>query len=171
MNDFFLIGRIRAVANENGYLGIVPFSDFIDRYEELDKVFINVFGGCREFFVENAVINEKSVLLKFKNFNSREDVDFLVGKEIFILSEDSIVPDENTFFIHDLIDCEVYRNGKFFGKVKDILNLPSNDVLVIDKESQEVLIPFIDDYVNKVDVGKRKIFLINGSEDFYDDEN
>lgn len=171
MNDFFLIGIVRAVAKEKGYLSIEPFSDFIERYKELDTVYIHVFGDYRKFFVEDSIIKEKSVLLKFKNFDSREDVEFLAGKEIFILSEDSVSTDENTFFIHDLIGCKVFRNQSFFGILKDVMVLKSNDVLVIDKDGEEILIPFISDYVDEVKVEERKIYLIDGTEDFYEDEN
>jgi 16S rRNA processing protein RimM len=169
LNDFFLIGKIKSVANEKGELNLMPFSDFLDRYKALDSVLIDVFGGFREFFVEFVIVSEKSITMKFRNFDSREDVNFLVGRKIFIPSAESIALDEESFFIHDLVNCKVFRNGAFFGEVIEILNLPANDVLVIKKGNEEILIPFIDDYVADVNAEKKRIDLIEGSEDLFND--
>jgi len=172
LNDFFLIGKIKSVANEDGFLNILPFSDSLDRFFDLDMVFIDVFGGMRKFFVEDVEIVEKSIALKFKNFSSREDTEFLVGKDLFISSQDSVNLDENSFFIHDLIGCEVFRNGLFFGLVIDVLNLPANDVIVVRKEDdEEILLPLIEDYVIDIDVANKKILLCKGEEDLFDDED
>lgn len=170
MNDFFLIGKIKSVANEDGFLDVLPFSDDVDRFFDLDSVFIDVFGGMRKFFVDDVFIDEKSVNIKFKNFDSREDVDFLAGRDILIPSEDSLELDKDSYYIHDLINSNVFRNGMFFGKVKDVLNLPANDVLVIQlNDGDETLIPFISDYVIEINAKDKKIVLIEGEEDFFDD--
>ena len=170
MNDFFLIGKIKSVASEDGFLDVLPFSDYVDRFFDLDSVFIDVFGGVRKFFIDDVFIDGKSVNIKFKNFDSREDVDFLAGRDILIPSADSLELDKDSYYIHDLIDSDVFRNGAFFGKVKDVLNMPANDVLVIEfADGDETLIPFINDYVKEVNAEDKKIFLVDGEEDFFDD--
>ncbi|RMD49172.1 MAG: 16S rRNA processing protein RimM [Ignavibacteria bacterium] len=171
MNDFFLIGKIKSVAKDYGFLIVLPFTDDLNRFSVLKKVFIDVFGGLRQFFVEDVSIEEKSIALKFKNFDSPEDVDFLVGRDILVSSQDSVDLDEDSFFIHDLVGCEVFRNDEFFGKVKEVYNLPANDVISVETENGEVLLPFINDYVKNVDIGNHRIDLVDGEGDLFDDED
>lgn len=172
--DYFLIAEIKSVNSSDGFLGVRSHSDSAERFLHLEKVFIDIFGGMRKFIVEDVRIDRQLILIKFLNFNTSEDVSFLVGKKVFVEKPDTLKIDKesNTFFIHDLIGCKVIRNSKFVGVLEEVLTLPANDVYIIkDSEGGEILIPAVKDFVLNIDIKNKVLTLVPGQFDIYDDEN
>jgi 16S rRNA processing protein RimM len=68
---------------------------------------------------------------------------------------------EGEYYYHEIIGCLVTTlEGEEIGKISEILSPGANDVWVIKgKGGKELLIPYIDDVVKKVDI-KEKIILI-----------
>ncbi|HKI78919.1 MAG TPA: ribosome maturation factor RimM [Ignavibacteriaceae bacterium] len=170
MSDFFLIAKIASVYGKNGFVKIITFSSFPDRFQKLGKVFIDFFDDKKEFFVEKVIKQKDFFILKFKNFDNDGDVTVLVGKKIFVDENNLVKLPEGYYFIHDMIGCRVFRNETEFGTLKDVLNFPSNDVYVIESaEGNEILIPAVADYVEGFDQDK-KILLLKPGEDIYEDD-
>ena len=172
MSQHYLIAQIKSIYGCEGFVSIISYSDALDRFNNLNKVFIEVFGAKREFFVDNTDFVNDEWFLKFKNFETDQDVKFLLGKKVFIEEKDlSKLPDDS-FYIHDLIGSTVYSDLKFFGYLIDVLVLKGNDVYVIEREDgKEVLIPALKDYIIGFDSAKKRLDLVSVSEIFLDDEN
>ncbi|MCX6149407.1 MAG: ribosome maturation factor RimM [Ignavibacteriales bacterium] len=171
MGEFFLFAEIKSVFSKDGFVSVISYSDFPERFLEVEKVFIEIFGGKKEFFVEEIKHLKNNFAVKFKNFNSDKEVEFLIGKKIFIDSANHVSLKKDTFFVHDLIGCKVYRNGEMFGILKEVLSFPANDVYVIMNElNEEILIPAIKDYVESVDT-INKILILKPGGKIYDDED
>jgi 16S rRNA processing protein RimM len=169
--DYFLIARIISIYGKNGFLKITSFSDFPDRFFNLRKVFIDFFDDRKEFLVEKVEIAKGFFTIKLKNFDNDTDAQVLVGKDIFVSSEDAVKLPENYYFIHDLLGSRVYRNDMEFGKIKDVLNYPANDVLVIENlEGSEILIPAIADYIESFNP-ENKILILRPGDELYEDED
>jgi 16S rRNA processing protein RimM len=84
----------------------------------------------------------------------------LAGRKVFVDDKNLVKLPENYFFIHDLIDTVVFMKKKKLGVIKDVLKLPANDVLVIEKkDGSEEMIPFVLDFIEKFDPEKRKMTL------------
>lgn len=76
------------------------------------------------------------------------------------LSHDEL--DEDEFHATEIIGCSVIlESGELLGEVIDILQLPSQDTLVIKRSSgaDEVLIPFVKKHVPELDLNSRKIVV------------
>jgi len=171
LSDYFLIAKIISAYNFDGYLNLFSYSDFPERFAKLDTVFIDVFGDKRKFFVEETLELQNNFAIKFKNFDSEQDTDFLIGKKVFVLSGDEVKLDNDVYFIHDLVGSKVIRNNKFFGYVKEVFQTPANDVFVIENDkNKEILIPDIKDYILSFDQKNRILVLVPGEESFYDDD-
>ena len=172
MNDFFLIAEIKAVHSSSGFVLIDSFSDFTERFFKLKSVFIEVFGLKKEFFVENVIEVSGRIALKFKNFNSAEDVKILVGKQIFVDEKNSVKLSKDTYFVHDLIGSEVYRNSLLIGHIEDVLAYPANDVYLIkDVDQKNFMIPAVKDFIKSFDAVKKRLELVDDCDLLYDDEN
>jgi 16S rRNA processing protein RimM len=171
VDEFFLIAKIVSTYGEKGFVRIVSFSDFPDRFFDLKNVFIDFFGSWKTFFVNDVKKHKNFFTLKFKNFDSDKDVSVLVGKEIFVDSKDVVKLPKNKYFIHDIIGSKVFRNNKEFGIVEDVLNFPANDVYVISSFGKEVLIPAVKEFIERFDPVEKILILIPGDELFEDDEN
>jgi 16S rRNA processing protein RimM len=51
--------------------------------------------------------------------------------------------------------------GTTFGKVTDVLHLPAQDVIVVDCEGRDVLIPFITELVPVVDLEDARMVIVD----------
>ncbi len=172
MEDFFLIAKIISVFKTDGFVKVKSYSDFPERFFLLNKIYIDIFGDRRLFFVEDVDRIEECFVLKLKNFDSDSDVEFLVGSTIFVDKKDVVQVKDGTHFIHDLIGCKVFFNVKFFGKIIDVLSLSSNDVYVVENEKgEQILIPAISEIISDINIKEKIVTLKQDFDEFSDDEN
>lgn len=171
MTEYYLIAQIQSAKGKEGFLAITPFSDFRERYSRLEKVYLDFFGEKKLFIIDKVKYDSKSILIRFKNFENPGDADFLIGKEIYI-DEGGLMPlPDDHFYIHDLIDSEVYKNDTLFGKIKDVYSLKSNDVLVIEQiDAEEYLLPLLKEYILSFDAEK-KIMILKPGDEYYANED
>lgn len=160
MPEFFLIAKIQSAFNKEGFVRILNYSDFPQRFFDLQKVFIDFSGIKKEFYVEEVKKKKDYFTLKFKNFDNDSDVEVLLGKEIFVNEKDVIKLPADQYFIHDLIGSSVYRNKILVGKITEVLVLPANDVYVIDTGDQEILIPAVKEFIEKFIPSEKKLILV-----------
>ncbi|MCY3760800.1 MAG: PRC-barrel domain-containing protein, partial [Gemmatimonadetes bacterium] len=67
--------------------------------------------------------------------------------------------------VFDLVGCRVEdEDGSELGKVADVQEMPSADLLVIRNGQKEVLIPLVGDFVTEVLVSERRV-VVAGVED------
>lgn len=171
MPEYFLIAKIDSVYGKNGFVKISSYTDFPDRFNGLEKVYIDFFNDKKKFLIEETKQTKNSINLKFKNFNSDKDVQILIGKDVFVESSDVVKLPENYFFIHDLVGCEIIKDSVKFGSVIDVLIYPANSVYVVkDLNGREVLIPAVEHFIDVVNIEKKQITLKPGIE-LYDDED
>ena len=172
MDDYYLIAEIQDLFNYDGSVVIKSFSDFPERFFELKKVYFDFFGKAKELEIEYARRIENTIVIKFRRFNSEEDVLFLIGKLIYI-SEDNLydLPDDS-YYIHDLVGCEVFIEFEFFGKLKDVLRLPNNDIYLVEKPNgDEIMIPAVERFIKNIDKESKKVILDSECKIFDENEN
>jgi 16S rRNA processing protein RimM len=102
-----------------------------------------------------------TLLLGFKGVNDRNQVEEL--RNVLLLAEVDIDADstEDDFHVQQLLQCQVNtQDGLEIGLVTDVINLPGQDVLAVDYNGREVLIPFVKAIVPIVDVKNRKITVV-----------
>lgn len=84
-------------------------------------------------------------------------------KKLFIPFEDRKPLEKDQFFIDDLIGLTVSTpSGDVIGELTDVMTQHGNDILVIDTEKGEVLIPFVKAFVRSVDQGGIVVEPIEG---------
>ncbi len=158
--DFFLVAQLKSTVNKEGFLNLKSFTDFSEVFLKLPFVFIEVFGDKRKFFIEDFYFSGDQPVVKFKNFDSIDDVDFLIGKKVFIDSSNLNKELEDKLFFRQLIGEKVFRGVEFFGILVNIESYPGNDVLVINTESnKEILIPAVKEFIARIDWKNKTIFL------------
>lgn len=170
MTDFYLIAKISSLYKSDGSVKITSYSDFPERFYNLNKVFIDFFGKYKEFIVESISEHKGSFVLKFKNFDSKEHSSDLLDKNIFVTKEELVALPEDTYFVHDLVGSIVYQGITVLGRIIDVYNLPANDVYVVEKEDgEELLIPAVSEFVERFDLNNKALYLVPGK-DLYDED-
>jgi len=158
--EFFLIAKIQSAFNKEGFVRILNYSDFPERFFNLQKVYVDFSGIKKEFYVEEVKKKKDFFTLKFKNFDNDNDVNVLLGKDIFIDEKDAVKLPADQYFIHDLIGSSVFRNNVLVGKIVEVLVLPANDVYVIDAGNREILIPAVKEFIERFIPSEKKLILL-----------
>ena len=159
LNKKILIAKIQAHQGLNGWLKVYSYSETKQKFSEYKYFFIQKENNTIRLDIEDISIG-KSIKVKFKNFNCREDSQDYIGEEIFINEDQLDVLEANQFYWKELIGLTAYlNNGKKIGIVSDIIETGSNDVLVI-KGEEEILVPYIfGESVMEVVVEEKKIII------------
>lgn len=101
-------------------------------------------------------------ILHFEGSDSISEAEKLVGLEVQIPFEDRIKLSAGSYYVTDLIDCEVHdRAFGPIGSVRDVQftgeSVPGTPVLVLDSRQGELLIPFAQEICFAIDVTSRRI--------------
>lgn len=99
------------------------------------------------------------LLVRFAGVLDRSGAEALRSTLLVVDSTTSAAPDDDDeFWDHDLIGLDaVTTDGTPIGQVIDVLHPPGSDLLVIRRpDASEVLVPFVAEFVPKVDIVARR---------------
>ena len=167
----FQIGRLAKVHGLRGEVNVVLDVDYPEDYDGLEHLFLEQKGRLIPFFLEHFVIQPGGkALAKFEDLNSIEQVEALVGAEVYLPLTELPELDENQYYYHDLIGFEVTDEVLgLIGTVQIIYDLETQDLLGVTHQGKEVLIPIQDGIITKVDKAAKKVYcqLPEGLLDIY----
>ena len=155
--------NIGVVANTHGLRGTVKvksFTDFVkERYKKGNVLYILFKKEYIPFTVD-----------KFRTTKGLEYVDFVEitdinvaekykGCELFFKKTEEHVLPADEFYFRDLIGMEVHTDT-YIGVVHDIREYPQGEYLIVKRDGlKNAIIPFIKEFVVKVDEEGKKIFI------------
>lgn len=115
--------------------------------------------------IRDARFHNGTLLLNFEGFADRNSVETL--RNVLLLAEvdpRQVNTSEDDFHISQIVGCSVVDEaGVNLGTVKDVLNLPAQDTLVIESNGKEILVPFVRAFVPFVDI-ERKLIRVSHME-------
>ena len=111
------------------------------------------------------------LLISFENHPDRNSIEGL-RNTLLLADVDISAPGESEDDFHDfqLIELAVVnQSGELIGKVREVIHLPAQDLLAIDRgEAPELLIPFVRQFVPTIDLKVGRI-VINPPEGLMED--
>jgi 16S rRNA processing protein RimM len=98
-------------------------------------------------------------VMKFAGIDSIEDAEKIIGAELRIPESEIPAAKEGSFYTFHLRGCRVYASpdGEYIGDVTDIADGGGTQLLQVGSGKDEVLIPFAESIVKKVDLAARRI--------------
>jgi 16S rRNA processing protein RimM len=112
----------------------------------------------RQVTVASFQVRHPFTILSFQEIQRIEEAQEWVGCSAFIAKESlaALPPDE--FYAYQLLGLQVKTDqGVPLGVLEEIIPTGSNDVFVIRKDGQEILLPATDEVVLRVDVAKKEM--------------
>lgn len=161
MQKYFEVGQIVNTFGIKGQLKVKPFTDELERFEELKTVYICKKNEMKKVEIEEVKYHKDMVLLKIKGINDLNEAEQYKGLFLKIDRKDAKELPEGTYFIADLLGLEVYTDeGELLGKVDDIFPTGANDVYVVkDEMGKQILLPSIPEVLKEIDLEKEKIIV------------
>jgi 16S rRNA processing protein RimM len=99
-------------------------------------------------------------IFHFEGSGSMTDAEKLAGLEVQIPLADRMPLPRSSYYISDLIGCEVYeQRASLIGRVRDVQSA-GTPLLVVDSAQGELLIPLAQDICVQVDTAARRIEVI-----------
>ena len=148
---------IAQVAKPRGLRGEVVanlLTDFPLRFEGLEEVVAVATDGRRSnLIIENFWFQKDRIILKFETIETVEQAEELRGIEICIPESAAAELDDDEFFDWQLKGCTVETaEGKLLGLVREIMRTGGTEILVVEDEGREYMIPFAESICTDVDI-------------------
>jgi 16S rRNA processing protein RimM len=100
------------------------------------------------------------LMVKFAGIDSRKRAEECRGGEISARLGDLPQRGDNEFYVFDMIGLDIIdADNVIFGKIREILNMPANDVLVVESLDGDVLVPFSRSIVDKIDLAAGQVVI------------
>jgi len=98
----------------------------------------------------------KTPVLSLAGITDRSSAEALAGLDVYVEKDDLVPPGEDAWYVDDLVGINVIASGRTIGTVKEILDNPAHEILNITRleGGQDILLPFVDVFVHKVDIEK-----------------
>ena len=150
------IGKITGVHGLDGNVKVFSHSGFSSTYTPERRLIVKKDDEDRanNYIIDWARPYKKGILLKFKGLD-RSAAEAIVGAGLYI--ERSALPDleADTYYWFELIGLDVYSPAQeHIGVVTSIIPTGSNDVYVVRKGAEEILIPAIASVIQDIDPEK-----------------
>ncbi len=159
--DCFYLGKIVRKYSFKGEVIIKLDTDQPELYQNMDAVFVDLGKNFIPFFIEKSSLQKGNQLrVQFEDIYSEEDADAILKSEVYLPK--SLLPKlkGNKFYYHEVIGFELEDMN--FGHVGNIISIndsTAQPLFVIERNESEILIPMIDDFIQKVDRENKKIIV------------
>ncbi len=171
MLEYLSIGEIVNVHGVKGALKVLPLTDDPSRFHRLKTVRVVRGTSVASYPILHVGGSGSLILLTLEGVDTREKAEGLKGAFLEIPRQEAISLPEDSFFIGDLIGCQVYEmDGTCLGTVKDVLQTGSNDVYqVVDEQGRMLLLPALKQVVREVRIeqGLIRVELLPGLKEIY----
>lgn len=155
------VGYVAKTHGVRGEVSVRTFDPASEALFEVERVLLKLReGGERELAIDGARTAGKDLLVTFQGIESIEDSKPLVGSTVLVFRDDLEPPAEGEYFQGDLIGLSAFDEaGAPLGKVEELWSTGEVPTLVIRGGAQELLVPFMDDFVPSVDVDQGRIVI------------
>jgi len=173
VDDCYQLGYVTKTHGLKGEIQILLDVDIPEQYKNLESMFVLRNNTLVPFFLEHIHIQANKALVKIDEVDTIEEAKSFVSSEVYLPLSFLPALDDDQFYFHEIIGYELFDDEKLIGKIKNIYNLSPQDLIEVDYNGVEVLVPLNDHIIIKVDKKQSKVYaeLPAGLLDIYLNDN
>ena len=158
MEDKIVIGKVLKAQGIKGEIKVLPITNDISRFKNLSKIYI---GDSSQYEVSNARIDTANAYIKLKGFEDRNAVEQFKDKYILVDRCDAVKLPKGSYFVIDLINCEVIVDNAVIGILTDVYDYTGGaDTYVVKlTNGKNMMFPALKIVLENIDVENKKIYL------------
>ena len=165
------VGKIIGFHGVKGEVKVLPLTENLYRFQEIERVFLNRAEKSDHqsrdhvAHIERAFVHKGNIVLNFKEFNDRNEVESLKDYFICIPKEERPELGEGEYYFDEIIGLKVLdEKSDYLGEIIDIKETGSNDVYIVKDEDKEFLLPALKHVIKEIDLeeGVMKVELMEG---------
>jgi 16S rRNA processing protein RimM len=158
-----VVGRIAKAHGIRGELAVDVRTDSPDERFRIGAAVTTKLrdGSQRELTIAAAREHSGRLLVRFEEVLTRDVAETLRGA-LLLADTDTLPPtgDPDEFYDHELAGLRAeLADGTVLGKVVEIVHSPAGELLELDVEGREVLVPFVRAIVPTVDIAGGRVVL------------
>lgn len=169
--DLVLVGHVSGAYGVKGWVRIRKYSQDADALLHAKTWWLDQSGDCREVDVMQAKGHGEDVVAQLMGVADRDMAEGLKGAAVQVRRAHFPSLDDDEFYWVDLIGLRVENlQGDLLGEVADLMDNGAHPILRVvaqapvseaapGQKKQEVLIPFVEQFVQSVDKAGRKIIV------------
>ena len=156
---FLEAGEVVGTHGIQGEVKILPWADGPEFLLGFKTLYLN----GKPYAVRSSRVHKTCVLARLEGVDTPEQAT-LLRKQVVTVDRTGVKLPDGAVFIADLIGCRALDDdGSEFGKITDVLTMPSSDVYVV-KGEKTYMIPAVKAFVREINVaeGFVRVHLIEG---------
>lgn len=159
MEQLLKVGAITSTHGIKGEVKVFPTTDDVRRFKKCKELILDTGKEKKTLEIENVKFFKQFVILKFKGYDTINDIEGYKGKELYVTRANAVALKKDEYFIADLIGIEVFdEEENRIGRLTDVIETGANDVYSVEtEEGKEILLPAIKDCILEVDIEARKM--------------
>ncbi len=160
--DLVEVGRISGAYGIRGWIRVRPYSAEAGALLAVREWWLDL-PEWHAVEVVQARWHGDEIVARLAEVPDRNAAEALRGSTVRISRRCFPVPGENEYYWVDLIGLSVFNlRDEYLGAVRGVMDNSAHSVLQVDADmpdggKKELLIPFVDSYIGKVDCENRKI--------------
>lgn len=158
-NHYVILGQVVGVFGIKGWIKIQSDTEPTDNILNYSPWYLAKHDDWSPHKVLRGQQHSKGLIAHLEGCDDRDKAMTLVGCKIAVLRAQLPEPAKGEYYWSDLIGLDVYNlQHDYIGKVTSLLPTGANDVLVIQGQREEILIPYVKDYyIYSVDLAAGRI--------------
>jgi len=155
---YLAVGRVVKPFGVRGWVKAEVWTDFPERFERPGRFFAGEERSPLQ--MERSRSLHGGILLKFAGFETPETAAALRDQVLYVPIEEAMPLPEGEWYLHQLIGLEVWTDeDERLGVVTDIWDTGSNDVYVVDRAGETLLLPAIPEVVLQIDPPNGRLLI------------
>lgn len=159
--DCFYLGKIVKKYSYKGEVILKLDTDQPELYQNMETVFLDLGSKLIPFFIEKSLLQKGNQLrVQFEDMYSEADAVTILKTDVYLPS--NLLPKltGNKYYYHEVIGFILEDvNFGIVGEITSINDSTAQALFVVEKEDTEILIPMIDDFIQKIDRKNKKVVV------------
>jgi 16S rRNA processing protein RimM len=155
------LGKITRLFGTKGELTLLLDVDDPNEYAKLDFFYADIDGDLIPFFIEKLTFrNNNTVIVKLLDHDDPQETEKLINRLVYLPLDKLPQLKDDQFYFHEIIGFRVIDDTiGDIGLVKDVLELPMQELIQIDNKGKEILIPVADELIERVDRENKTLYI------------
>ena len=156
------IGYTKKPKGLDGSLKVKIFDEYLEDFAQTEVLFLEINGREIPYFIEKVEL-QKELVVQLEEINDRNAAAQLVNKSIYLRNEDIIADEERQLEVAELAYAHLVdflltdtELGEV-GKIAEVIEMPQQEMAVVNYHEKEVLIPLNDQLIQGIDTAARVV--------------
>lgn len=155
MTDYLTIAQIVKPQGIRGEVKVLAMTDEPTDLQAFDRVYV---GGNALKILKVRPAGGNCAYLTLSGIADRNAAETLRGQEVRVMRSDAPALPEDTFYIADLIGCNIVdENGRVYGEVESITPARTDIYEVRTPEGKILTFPAVEGLISEIDAAARRV--------------